>query len=688
MNLGAMNRISVSRLALSFAGVVLTSALLAQAGTTAAGRWVPIGPEGGDARAFATDPSNPSHIYLGTLSGWLYESQDMGGHWTRLANIADRSDLVLDNIVIDPVHPSNLLIGAWVLGGGSGGLYRSTDAGHTWSPIYDMKGQSIRALTVAPSDPKIIVAGTLAGVYRSVDGGDHWISISPSQNAEIHEVESIAIDPKNPDIIYAGTWHLPWKTTDGGKSWHNMKQGLIDDSDVFSIILDPVVPSTVYLSACSGIYKSTDAGGQFTKIQGIPSTARRTRVLQQDPINRNVVYAGTTEGLYKTTDAGHAWVRMTSADVIINDIYIDPKDNTRVLLATDRSGVLDSHDSGTSFVDANRGFMQRQVSALVIDPSNPRQLYVGVLNDKTYGGVFASEDGGTTWTQRSTGLAGRDIYSLAITPAGILLAGTNHGIAAYRIGSGSSGVWQTAGKVVTYSEKKKTKTVRDPKTKKLVRQVVSEQVAAPAPDITGRVSSISIGGKSWYAATTEGLYRSNDQGATWVGGPLLGETDLHQVAAQDKFVLVANFHRLFVSQDDGANWQPALVPDGLSRVAATSISPDGVFWIAGPEGIWISHDSGTTWQAVKTLPINNINSLTWDAGEGRMMVTSWKGGLFFGSSDDAASWKYWSSGWELRGVRSTGGRLLGASLFNGVVMDPAGVASGHPATAPAAAAGQ
>ena len=130
------------------------------------------------------------------------------------------------------------------------------------------------------------------------------------------------------------------------------------------------------------------------------------------------------------------------------------------------------------------------------------------------------------------------------------------------------------------------------------------------------------------------------------------------------------------------------LPDGLSRVAAIAISPDAVFWIAGPEGVWISHDSGGTWQPVKTLPINNINSLSWDAGHGRMMVTSWKGGLFFGSSDDAASWKYWSSGWELRGVRSTGGHLLGASLFNGVVMDPAGMASQPSPKTPAAPAGQ
>ena len=100
---------------------------------------------------------------------------------------------------------------------------------------------------------------------------------------ELHEVESIAIDPKDPHTIYAGTWHLPWKTTDGGASWHNIKNGLIDDSDVFSIVINPLQSNIVYTSACSGIYKSETAGELYKKIQGIPSTARRTRVLMIDP---------------------------------------------------------------------------------------------------------------------------------------------------------------------------------------------------------------------------------------------------------------------------------------------------------------------------------------------------------------------------------------------------------------------
>ena len=266
--------------------------------------WIAVGPDGGDARSIGAVPGDPSHLYLGTTNSWIYESTDEGASWHRLAKLDKADDLVIDHIFVDPANPSLIYAPAWKFGRPDGGLWISHDGGKTWKPNPGMQGQSIRAFAQAPSDPRILFAGTLQGVFRSKDAGGSWQQISPTGSREIHEVESLAVDPKDPDIVYVGTWHLPWKTPDGGNYWINIKQGVIDDSDVFSIIVDPDKPNIVYASACSGIYKSANAGAMFKKIQGIPATARRTRVLRQDPVHRDTVYAGTTEGLYKTTDAG------------------------------------------------------------------------------------------------------------------------------------------------------------------------------------------------------------------------------------------------------------------------------------------------------------------------------------------------------------------------------------------------
>ncbi len=425
-----VRRLSGCRKAALALGLALLGVLPARAAN-----WLPFGPDGGSARRVVADPSDHTHLYLGTANGWLYDSHNTGETWKRLARVDKRDDLVLDSVIVDAKNPKHLVVGARVIGSSDGGIYVSDDAGHTWSSQVDMRGESVQAMSDAPTDSNLLVAGTLKGVFRSTDGGRHWTRISPVDSTEIHNIASVAIDPVDPKIIYVGTWHLPWKTTDGGEHWENIKEGIIDDSDVFSIIIDPVNPKSVYASACSGIYKSEDAGGQFKKIQGIPSTARRTRVLEQDPTNEQIVFAGTTEGLWRTNDAGKSWNRTTGPEVIVNDVSIDKTNPKHVLIATDRGGVLSSDDGGDSFHPSNGGFSARQIVAIHRDRQHPGTVLVGVVNDKELGGVFLSENGGLNWKQRSDGFEGRDIFALGQAPDGTYIAGTAHGLFRYDAGN-------------------------------------------------------------------------------------------------------------------------------------------------------------------------------------------------------------------------------------------------------------
>src|ERR1035437_9773158 len=311
---------------LSVVNLFLCVAVLFSVGSHASD-WRLIGPEGGDVRSLAYDPGDPNHILLGTSAGQLFVSQDGGNSWTLFTHLGAGDDYVLDHIIFDPPHTATIYVAGWSLyNKEEGDVLRSDDGGHTWRALPAVHGKSVRALAMAPSDHNTLVIGALDGVFRSRDGGATWERISPENHAAIENHSSlrnfvsVAIDPQNPDVIYAGTRHLPWKTTDGGANWHNLKEGILDDSDVFSIIVDPKVPSRVYASACSGIYKSDNGAEVFHRVQGLPHSAIRTRVLHQDPQRPSIVYAGTTGGLWKTVDGGTKWALVSSPDVIVNDV--------------------------------------------------------------------------------------------------------------------------------------------------------------------------------------------------------------------------------------------------------------------------------------------------------------------------------------------------------------------------------
>ncbi len=639
---------------------ITSSCGTACAQTTPANAWTALGPDGGDARALAPDPKNPQHLYLGTTSSWVYETADGGKHWQRLAKLGEADDLIVDNIFVDASDTKTLVIGVWKVDERGGGIYVSHDGGKTWAANPDMEGQSVRALAQAPSNPKLYVAGTVAGVYRSTDGGQHWAKISPPENAELHEVESIAIDPVDTNTIYAGTWHLPWKTTDGGQHWSNIKNGLIDDSDVFSIIIDPHTPSVVYTSACSGIYKSENGGELYRKVQGIPATARRTRVLMQDPRDAKTVYAGTTEGLYRTADGGTNWLRLTGPDVIVNDVFVDPTDDQKLLLATDRSGILSSGDGGKTFASANGGFSQRLVQSLLVDAKQPQTLYAGVLNDKIYGGVFVSKDDGANWRQQADGLAGRDVFVLAQAPNGAVYAGTNNGIATL-----VNGQWQAAGNVVVHSSRKVS--LKQGK-RRVVKEIDSVKNSGP---ITGRVKSLDLAGAAWYAATAKGLNRSNDSGLTWELATVT-PADYHYLDALGSQVVVGQRSTLAFSSDSGAQWKTLALPNGLSSVTALAVSEDGAVWAGGREGVFYTKDQGETWQQIKNLPLGQIDGLAYDPFLKRVLVSSRTSTSIFGVDALGSPWKYWQVGWRVHQVLQGGGRLIAASLFDGVVFEPRG----------------
>ncbi|MBZ5521269.1 MAG: transcriptional regulator [Acidobacteriia bacterium] len=631
--------------------------LVLAAGLASAQQWKPLGPDGGDVRSFAYDPRDPNRVFLGTSAGRLYLSTDGGMTWSRYAHLGNSSDMVLDNIVIDPTNSRIIYVAAWsVESSTSGDLFRSLNGGRSWDVVPDLHGKSIRALALAPSNPRVLVAGALDGVFRSRDGGDSWQRISPENHAEIKNVESVAIDPGNPDIIYAGTWHLPWKTEDGGKTWHNIKNGVIEDSDVFSIIIDPVNPSVVFASACSGIYKSETGGDQFHKIQGIPFSARRTRVLQMDSIDHKIVYAGTTEGLWKTVDAGATWKRMTANNIIVNDVLVDPGNSSRVLLATDRGGVLASNDGGASFAPSNSGFAHRQVTSVVADRSDSSVLYAGLINDKEFGGVFVSRDAGLAWRQISEGLEGRDVFVLRQTDGGSLIAGTNRGI--FKLVPGNNR-WQP----ISTLDVVRSKTVKGAGGRMTMTSRVMEQFG-------GRVSGLELGSEKWYAATSSGILSSTDHGRSWhEDGPAVAR-DLIGISAFDQTVVAAGRRAIFLSSDGGATWKVPALSNSISIVNSVGLDHEGGIWIGAREGLFRTTNEGQSWDYIGTLPLADIVAIDYDSEDHRLLATGAASTSIYESSDSGRTWHRRDSGWLLRDLHPVHGRVFAATAFDGVVVEP------------------
>ena len=665
--------------------------------------WRLIGPEGGDVRSLAYDPSNTNRILLGTSAGQLFNSEDGGASWTLFAHLAPGDDYVLDHIIFNPDHPQTIYVAGWSLyNADEGDVFRSDDSGKTWRALPGVHGKSVRALAMAPSNSNILVVGALDGIFRSNDGGQNWQRISPESYTDIRNVESLAIDPQNPDIIYAGTWHLPWKTEDGGATWHSISKGIAFDSDMFSIIIDPHNPQVVYASACSGMYKSLNKAEYFHRIyMSLPTPAHRTRVLKQDPQRPNTVYAGTVAGLWKTLDGGDHWKLVTDDSVVVNDIMISPNDPEHVLVATDRGGVLASSDGFAHYETSNRGFAHRIIGGVVVDSKDPNRIYVGVVNDKDLGGFFFSDDGGSTWRQSNRGLDERDILSLQQERDGVMFAGTNHGIFFLK---SVSGEWEPASMILgpvpqpEAEEKPVTKTITLKSGKKVTRTVTPHPAARKAVaekaiplSETPRVLAFDLNGDTWYAATTDGIFISNDGGHKWHGTAVEGEREFIAVNSfTDGTVAVLAPKHAYLSHDQGKTWTAVSLPQYVTGLYGLSQVADGSLWMGTREGALHSRDGGKSWEHVLGgLPARNVYAVRYDPASQQLLATAQHTHGVYASKDGGNTWKLSpDTGVSIRAALNFQGHLLVASSYNGLlVQQGGGSASAETANAGGAATG-
>jgi len=610
------------------AGVALTllAALPASAQT-----WRPMGPPGGDVRSLGEDANDPGRIYLGTADGHVFGSRDAGEHWQLLGRAGSRLDAVVTAILVHPRDSRTLYASTWTQDpAAGGGVFRSDDGGRTWRAA-GLAGQAVRALAQAPSNPDVLVAGTLDGVYRTEDAGETWQRISPQGHEEIRNLDSVAIDPRNPEVIYVGTFHLPWKTTDGGRRWVPVHQGMIDDSDVMSILIDRTNPHRLYASACSGIYRSENGAALWKKIQGIPFSARRTHVIRQDPQRGAIVYAATTEGLWRTTNAGASWQRVTPSDWVINALVIPSDQPNRLVMGTEKLGVLLSDDAGQHFRVANDGFFHRQIVALALDRERPGRVLAVLTNAPEP--VLATADGGRTWAPLGPGLKTEGLRRVYASPDGWWAALERGGLIRYEE---KKGAWVRAGTVVGEAANRPQRDASPSR-----RPRASPKGKRPLEHL---INDMAFSRQTWFAATEDGLLASTDHGATWVIFPVGPMTTLPvrsvRCSGDGQDLWVVSLRGLVFSHDGGKSWSWHDLPLDAGGALRLDVAPEASYGqtlvAAARNGLYISRDAGNHWQLVASgLPEAPIQDL---AIVGAVFLASMQTGGLYISFDRGHTW--------------------------------------------------
>jgi photosystem II stability/assembly factor-like uncharacterized protein len=652
--------------------------------------WRITGPSGGDVRALVVDPNDPEHFYFGTLDGQIYTSTDGARTWRLLVNL-QRPRLFVDHIIVDPRN-SKVLYVATHRHKDAGGFFKSTDGGLTWRESPELRNEALHSLEQSDKDPNILITGTFNGIYRSVDSGETWTPLPTQNTPGLVHVESLAIDPRNSNIIYAGTWYLPYKSTDGGQTWRIIKNGIIDDSDIFAINLDPRNPDHIIASACSGIYETRDAGDSWHKVQGIPSQSRRTRAIVQHPTIPGLVFAGTTEGFWRSAKGGdnNSWMVTTSRQLEINSITVHPRNPDTIFIGTNNYGVMVSRDGGKNFVPTNSGFSGRFVNTIVADRETNNRIYATTINTTTGGGFFfVSNDGGASWQPSMRNMPPRLIgYSILQDErdGNVIYLGTNLGL--YR--SADHGVsWAPVTAKKTAPPKKRApQTARKPAPKRPgatarntpPASAPGERIATPQKNAEGTVrrAQEALDRAGYEIGTPDGQLGPRTVAAikrfqTDRYLPVTGQLDettlaalgvgnatavitAHIAALADPVNAMVSFidgtgrmgifaatnTGLYRSLDPTQGWDRVNYGRGFDvRTTAISVSDQNsrlMFVGTAGSGVLVSRDAGETWQQLTGVPAtSSINVIVQDPKRSAYIYVGTKT-AFYLSHDGGEHW--------------------------------------------------
>ncbi len=617
-------------------------------------KWRLVGPfRGGRAVAVAGDPSNPLVFYFGSVDGGVWKTTDAGADWS---NISDKyfKNSSIGAIAVAPSDPNVIYVGTGEsdLRGDvtyGEGMYKSEDAGKTWSFTGLAETRHIAGIRIDPKNPDVVYVAAFGrafgpnkerGVYKSIDGGKTWenvLFVNDSTGAI-----DLAMDPANSRILYAAMWQaqrMPWgfnsggkgsglyKSTDSGETWKNITdnkgfpKGIIGR---IGIAVSPANPDRVWASVEAeegGIYRSDNAGETWEYVNHDRDLRTRpwyfSRIVA-DPKNENTLYDLNVE-FFKSIDGGAKFKRIGVPHGDNHDMWIDPNNADRMIAAND-GGATVSLDGGKSWSTLDNQ-PTAQFYHVETDSHSPYRI-LGAQQDNSTVSILSRSDRGV--------ITNEDFYDVGGGESGYIAVPPNDPNTIY---AGSYG-----GLITRF----------DPRT--MQRKVVS-----PWPDNPlGRAANATKYRFQWtfpivipenepnaiYAAANV-LFKSTDRGDSWsVISPDLTRADSATMVSSGGPITKDNTSVEYY---------------GTIFAFAESPVKTGVLWAGSDDGlVHVSTDGGATWKNVtpKELPqqalISIIEPSHFDAGTAYVAATRYKFDdehpYIYMTTDYGKSWKKITNG--------------------------------------------
>ncbi|MDE3053864.1 MAG: glycosyl hydrolase [Gemmatimonadota bacterium] len=404
--------------------------------------WRNIGPfEGGRVEAVAGVPGNPSTFYFGAVNGGVWKTVDAGQTWESSWNGPDVG--TIGALAVAPSDPNVIYAGTGEpdprtdIATGDG-VYRSTDAGRTWTDVGLRDAHQIGRIVVDPRDPDVLLVAAEGdlfkpsaerGVYRSADGGKSWtrtLYVNDSTGAV-----DLAMDPTNPRILFAVMWQVrrtPWslvdggagsglyRSADGGVTWtrlsgNGLPSGIWGRTSV-SVGADGRHVYALINAHAGGLYRSDDGGGRWTLVNDDQNIRQRPWYYFQvraDPQDPNTVYL-LNFFLYRSVDGGATISRLDPPHVDNHAIWIDPTAPQRIIEGND-GGATVTLDGGTHW-SSESNQPTAQIYHVATDNQVPYRVYGAQQDRGTYSIASATNRGG---------ISSQDWYDVAGGESGYVL---------------------------------------------------------------------------------------------------------------------------------------------------------------------------------------------------------------------------------------------------------------------------